>query len=124
MQDTLSLYELNEETGIWQSSGNSIAREIVNSPVLAAQDNFLYCLYTASDQNVLLKKLQLTSNTEKAFGDIDMNGKTEVADIVILQKYLTKKSVLTSTQLETADINSDEKINIFDAVSLKRYLLS
>ena len=53
-----------------------------------------------------------------------MNGKTEVADIVILQKYLTKKSVLTSAQLETADINSDDKINIFDAVSLKRYLLS
>ena len=122
--EEFSLYELNEETGIWHSSGNSIAREIVNSPVLAAQDNFLYCLYTASDQNVLLKKLQLTSNTEKAFGDIDMNGKTEVADIVILQKYLTKKSVLTSAQLETADINSDEKINIFDAVSLKRYLLS
>lgn len=49
------LYGLNLETGTWEQTGNNIAREMVNHPLLAAQKNTLYCLYTASDQTVLLK---------------------------------------------------------------------
>ena len=57
-------------------------------------------------------------------GDANDDGVLTVADIVLLNKYLLGKEVLTETIYTNTDMNSDSKINIFDEVILKRLLIS
>ena len=58
------------------------------------------------------------------FGDINMDGSFTVADIVLLQKYLIKKEILSIEQGKIANVYEDNKINCFDLVSLKNSYLS
>ncbi len=54
-------------------------------------------------------------------GDADANGKVELADAVMLQKYLKKKGHLTDWK--QADVCQDDVINIFDLIALKKLLM-
>ncbi|MGN1481253.1 endo-1,4-beta-xylanase [Porcipelethomonas sp.] len=56
-------------------------------------------------------------------GDVNLDGNIEIADIVLLQKYLLKLSDFTQDQLDNSDLTSDGKVNILDAVALKRVFL-
>lgn len=47
----------------------------------------------------------------------------KVSEVVILQKYLTKKCSLTDEQFYAADLNNDGTVNVFDVVILKRRIL-
>lgn len=60
---------------------------------------------------------------EKEQGDMDDDNTIRVSDIVILQKYLTGKHVLTEEQSIGADLNKDNKINVFDMIILKRKII-
>ena len=53
-------------------------------------------------------------------GDVNVNGTVEVADVVLLSKYLLGTQTLKSQQFENADMTEDNKVNIFDLVALKR----
>lgn len=121
------LYGLNLETGTWEQTGNNIAREMVNHPLLAAQKNTLYCLYTASDQTVLLKKLLLPTGTkpepEIVSGDIDQDGICSLTDLVLLQQYLLNQKSLTEQQTALADLSADQTVNGMDLVLLKQLVL-
>lgn len=55
-------------------------------------------------------------------GDVNADGKFNVSDAVLLQKYLLNLKNLTSEQLKLADINSDGRVNIFDLTLLKASL--
>lgn len=65
----------------------------------------------------------IPTNPDKAIkGDTNADGKVETADLVLLNKYLTKKSILKSQGFKNADCNDDGKVNIFDSIILKRIL--
>ncbi len=53
-------------------------------------------------------------------GDVNLDGKTDVSDLVHMMKYLTNQDV---SQNERMDINNDGKINISDLCLLKEILL-
>lgn len=53
-------------------------------------------------------------------GDLNDDGKVNVADIVVLQKFLLKKS---NEITAPADLNGDKIVNVFDLVILKRMIL-
>ncbi len=57
-----------------------------------------------------------------AAGDVNQDNSVNVADIVLLQQYLTKQTSISSFM--TADLNADRKVNIFDLVMLKRNVVS
>ncbi len=59
----------------------------------------------------------------EVLGDINIDGKCEVADVVLLQKWLANKDIITENQLKKADVNKDGKINVFDLMVLKRIVL-
>ena len=76
--------------------------------------------------NVITQKItepDTTENTENLIGDIDQNGKVEVLDLVLLQKYLHNKQNFNQQQFIKADINQDTIVNIYDFVLLKKLLL-
>ena len=54
-------------------------------------------------------------------GDVDANGRLDVLDIIMLQKYLLNAGSLTSWQV--GDINADGSVDIFDLALMKRALL-
>ncbi|MBR3630320.1 MAG: dockerin type I repeat-containing protein [Oscillospiraceae bacterium] len=58
---------------------------------------------------------------ERIAGDVDTNGKCDVLDIVMLQKWLHCAGTLTSA--EAADMNADGCVDVFDLALLKRALL-
>ena len=49
-------------------------------------------------------------------GDTDGNGKLTVTDALLIMRYSSGRSKLTSAQLSRADYNGDKKVNVTDAV--------
>ncbi len=86
-----------------------------------------------------------TTEPDKVTYDVDNNGSINVADLVLVQKYLIKKCQVEQREAYTTtgeyvwatyyyidgkeyvnlnlDLYKDNKINVFDAVVLKRYLI-
>lgn len=56
-------------------------------------------------------------------GDVNLDGKITVSDLVILQQYLVKKASLTNEQWNCADIMEDGSVNVFDEALLRRKLI-
>lgn len=63
-----------------------------------------------------------TTTAISVTGDADSDGKITIADATVLQKYLAKKTTLTSEQLLCANVNSDEKTDILDVTQIQKYL--
>ena len=61
--------------------------------------------------------------TEKA-GDINGDGKTTVADAILLLNWLLNSSELSTSDLQNADLCEDGVINVLDLCAMKRMLLS
>ena len=71
--------------------------------------------------NIITEKMP--DKTENIIGDIDQNGKIEVLDLVLLQKYLHNQQNFSQQQFLNADINQDNIVNIYDFVLLKKLIL-
>ena len=95
---------------------------MVNQPVLAAQKQALYCLYATSDLQMQLKKLTLETETPAVTGDVNGDGTANLADAVLLQKYLLGETALTAAQAKAADLQADDSINGFDLAVLRQLL--
>lgn len=63
-----------------------------------------------------------TEPNEYLKGDVNLNGKVELSDAVLLIKYTLAIQSLKSQQLDAADMTDDNKVNIFDVSALKRAL--
>nr|MDE6730024.1 leucine-rich repeat protein [Oscillospiraceae bacterium] len=57
-------------------------------------------------------------------GDVDLDEKTTILDVVILQKYLLNQYRLTEQEYARADLNQDSVVNIYDLCILKKNLIS
>lgn len=55
-------------------------------------------------------------------GDVDNNGKVNVKDATLIQKYVAKISTLTQRDLLSADVTADGKVNIKDATAIQKYI--
>ena len=58
------------------------------------------------------------------YGDVDLNGKLDSADITKLSNYITGKASLNTQAKKNADFNGDGKINDTDVTLLKAYIES
>ncbi|MBP0974145.1 MAG: RICIN domain-containing protein [Oscillospiraceae bacterium] len=56
-------------------------------------------------------------------GDLNADGKTDVTDLVLLQKWILKVKNTTLKDADAADLNGDGVIDVFDLALLKRKLL-
>ena len=56
-------------------------------------------------------------------GDININKKVDVSDIVIMNKYLVKLEKFSEQQFFLADINDDGKVNVFDYILIRRKVM-
>lgn len=58
------------------------------------------------------------------YGDINIDSKVNVADAVLLQQYLCRKTELKKNQYMRADLNTDGYVNTFDLILLRRLILN
>ena len=56
-------------------------------------------------------------------GDINKDGSISVADLVILQKHIIGKEIMSEEQAAQADMNGDGAVDIFDVVELRKALI-
>ena len=60
----------------------------------------------------------------KTEGDVNENGKLDLPDLVLLQKFLLKDASLTGTQRTAADMDGDGRVDAFDIVLLRKALIN
>ena len=65
----------------------------------------------------------LDAVTVMVTGDINGDGKTNIADMLAIKSHLLHKSELEGLKHKAADINGDKKINITDFILTKAYIL-
>lgn len=56
-------------------------------------------------------------------GDVNLDGAVNIADLVLLQKYLLRTGTLTAEQGFNGDMDGDNTLDIFDNVLLRRELI-
>ena len=72
------------------------------------------------------KTMMLECNFKMAeyeLGDVDMDGNTNMADLVVLSRYLSGKDSFTKMQFILADLNEDGAAVLFDLVRLRKVII-
>ena len=60
--------------------------------------------------------------SETVRGDVDLNGKVELSDVLMMQKYLAKIITLSEDQLKAGDVTDDGKVDVTDVLKIQNYL--
>lgn len=55
-------------------------------------------------------------------GDADDNGKINVKDATLIQRYAAKLSDLSEIAFKRSDVNSDDKVNVKDATAIQKFV--
>lgn len=55
-------------------------------------------------------------------GDVNMDGKLNIRDATLIQKYLAKMEDLDDVQLLLADFDANGKVNVKDATAIQKYI--
>ena len=76
------------------------------------------CLAFCEENNITFIEL------EKIKGDINADGEFNVADVVLLQKWLLAVPDTHLANWKAADFCQDDKLNVFDLCLMKRELIS
>ena len=61
--------------------------------------------------------------TEYEKGDINTDGKTDVADLLLISRYLHGTADFTKTNYKKADMNGDDSVDVFDMILLRKKLI-
>lgn len=62
-------------------------------------------------------------NTKNIKGDVNADGKFDIADVVLLQKWLFNVPDVELVNWKAADLYEDGKLNVFDLCGIKRALI-
>lgn len=64
------------------------------------------------------------SGKSEVYGDINLDSTLNIADAVLMQKYLLNCKSFSKYQWETADLDSNGSVDVFDMVRLRRTLIT
>lgn len=59
-------------------------------------------------------------NTDYEIGDVNMNGRYDSSDLILIKRAYFNNVTLTDEQLRLADINGDGEFDVFDYIAAKR----
>ncbi len=111
--DTSDDWSMQDMLEVDSSSYNGYSGEMQKAPNICVYSNGVLIGGTEPDG---------TTPVTTTAGDINKDGSVNVADLVILQKYLVNIDVKIS-DTKAADVDGNGKVNVFDAVKLRRMLI-
>ena len=56
------------------------------------------------------------------YGDVNLDGKIDINDVTLLQRYIAGESVLTDDAVKAADFNKDRTIDVIDATAIQTFI--
>lgn len=84
---------------------------------------YVDCCNRFSFQSTNVVSFNITRN-KNLIGDINSDGRLNISDAVLLQKYLLNVQEFSEDQWKTADINEDGYVDSFDMVLLRKKLIN
>ena len=72
---------------------------------------------------MILSAFVLTTSADGTLGDINNDGRINIADYTLVKRHVLKTHTMSEAQIAAADINNDGRINIADYTMLKRHVL-
>ena len=117
-----SLYCYNDG---WERLGNCLEAQYILYPCVAVSGNRIYTAYQLgmgkTDSNpVLIKTLQYGKDIA---GDVNADGKFNVIDVILLQKWLLAVPDAKLSDWKAADFDKNNRLNAFDLCLMKYALL-
>ena len=55
-------------------------------------------------------------------GDVNLDGKIDVNDVTLLQRYIAGEAVLTDDAVKVADFNKDRIIDVIDVTAIQTFI--
>lgn len=112
------------ETMIFVHQGNYNESFIKYSDgIVDVMDVYLNLNNDTSGGTLVIKALTNGTADTSILGDVDLNGKVDINDATLLQKYLCSMSLnLMDDQLTNADFNGDCTLDINDVTAIQKYL--
>ena len=80
-------------------------------------------IYWNSPLTYLISLNNANTGNTGTVGDVNQDGAVNVADVILLQKYLIRKATLTAEQGVNADMTKDNIVNVVDLCLLKKNVL-
>ena len=113
----------------WTKTADTLTDD--GNPIVTYQ---LYCKNFAANEIITLGALNQANCVNYAvaataqqpkitIGDINADGICNVADVIMMQKYLLTVEQFTAEQALVADLNADGRLNAVDLTLLKRILI-
>lgn len=118
--DELAVYSLNGTS--WERTGDILAMDIVNSLSFAYNDRALYCSCFTSKGTAVIRRLQLDAS-DHIMGDVNADGKFNIADLVIMQKWILAVPDTRLADWQTVDFCADGRLDVFDLCLMKQALI-
>ena len=124
-QFLLYCYEIPFGSGMWYSTDESVATVeecgVVN--IVGTGTTTIVLVYGNLIGSITLE-VPDTGTSEKAIlGDVNLDGRVDITDAVLLNKACAGAVSLDSTAKKNADCDSDGEVGSNDAVSLMRFLV-
>ncbi len=103
----------------YTSSNKNIATVDENGNVTGVKSGTAEITIKANTKTTTVK---VTVIDPPKYGDVNLDGKVDVTDATLLQKYITHKESLTTTQLYAGDVSGNGVVNVKDVTLIQKYL--
>ncbi len=97
------------------SIGNWAFYPVDNLTIYGAKGSYAECYAKEKGINFSVK------TAGDLVGDANVDGKVNVKDATLIQKYAASLESLSGKQMSLADVNADTKVNVKDATAIQKY---
>lgn len=117
-----------EHTNLITAEYDSVAHKMMTTAKKTYNNNFNgmydYAVEWMQGRTAWLSEQFYPDNVQAEYilGDADLNGKINIDDVTLIQKFIADIAQLESSQLKVADITEDKNISIDDATDIQKYL--
>ena len=114
--------EPSPENGKLAKSGTAVViTSDMTIKAIAVKLDAVASAVTSADYTV---KVHVDTSVEPTYtlGDVNNDGKIDITDATLIQRYAAEIEELDDTQLLAADANGDGKVNIADATTIQNYI--
>lgn len=118
--DELAVYSLNGTN--WEMTGDILVKNVVDSLSLVYSERTLYCSCFTNNGTSIIKCLSLDTS-KSLIGDVNADGEFNIADAVILQKWILAMPDISLLDWKSGDLCEDNRLDVFDLCLMKRMLV-